>query len=401
MRPRVLVSTDIGGTDPDDFQSMVHLLLYADVLDLEGLISSPYGDGRVADIHSVIDAYEHDLPSLRRHSEQYPSAARLRSIVRQGALTSAPPAGHDRPTEGSDWIIRCANAVDHRRLDVLIWGGIDDLAQALHDDPQIAERIRVHYIGGPNKMWSVDSYHYLQAEHPDLMMIESNSTYRGFFAENDSDGPDNERFVAEHVAGHGALGELFADHLPSLKMGDSPTVGWLLHGPRDPAEPSWGGRFIPVWPGRTSTIHGLPSAAVQVETYSVVELILPVPVGYGPADVSRLIIDGRVGGPSPVGVPVGDGLRFRFSPRDPKVISIDVESSHPDLNGSTGAVTACGPADERWHRPDRRHPNWWSDDQDPAVAIDGWPGAASISRWRDDYLADFARRLDRCLDVLA
>ena len=29
-RYRVLVSTDIGGTDPDDFQSMVHLLVYAD-----------------------------------------------------------------------------------------------------------------------------------------------------------------------------------------------------------------------------------------------------------------------------------------------------------------------------------------------------------------------------------
>ena len=27
--PRVLVSTDIGGSDPDDFQSMVHLLVYA------------------------------------------------------------------------------------------------------------------------------------------------------------------------------------------------------------------------------------------------------------------------------------------------------------------------------------------------------------------------------------
>ena len=25
QRPRVIVSTDIGGTDPDDFQSMVHL----------------------------------------------------------------------------------------------------------------------------------------------------------------------------------------------------------------------------------------------------------------------------------------------------------------------------------------------------------------------------------------
>jgi hypothetical protein len=26
-RPRVIVSTDIGGTDPDDFQSMVHFLV--------------------------------------------------------------------------------------------------------------------------------------------------------------------------------------------------------------------------------------------------------------------------------------------------------------------------------------------------------------------------------------
>lgn len=45
-RYRVVVSTDIGGTDPDDFQSMVHLLVYSDVLDIEGLISSPFGPGR-------------------------------------------------------------------------------------------------------------------------------------------------------------------------------------------------------------------------------------------------------------------------------------------------------------------------------------------------------------------
>ncbi len=44
-RHRVVVSTDIGGTDPDDFQSMAHLLVYADVLDIEGLIASPYRRG--------------------------------------------------------------------------------------------------------------------------------------------------------------------------------------------------------------------------------------------------------------------------------------------------------------------------------------------------------------------
>lgn len=53
-RHRVIISTDIGGTDPDDFQSMVHLLLYADVLDIEGLLSSPYGQGRKEQILQVI-----------------------------------------------------------------------------------------------------------------------------------------------------------------------------------------------------------------------------------------------------------------------------------------------------------------------------------------------------------
>ena len=26
LKPRILISSDIGGTDPDDFQSMIHLL---------------------------------------------------------------------------------------------------------------------------------------------------------------------------------------------------------------------------------------------------------------------------------------------------------------------------------------------------------------------------------------
>lgn len=39
--PRVLFSTDIGGTDPDDNQSIAHLMMYTDLFDLEGLVSSP------------------------------------------------------------------------------------------------------------------------------------------------------------------------------------------------------------------------------------------------------------------------------------------------------------------------------------------------------------------------
>ena len=50
-KPRVLFSTDIGGTDPDDNQSMAHLLMYSDQFELEGLVSSPsYGNGSKAEI---------------------------------------------------------------------------------------------------------------------------------------------------------------------------------------------------------------------------------------------------------------------------------------------------------------------------------------------------------------
>src|SRR4051812_49718377 len=77
-RHRVIVCTDIGGTDPDDFQSMVHLLLYADVFDIEGLVSSPYGPGRKQHILEVIDQYEKDFSNLKTWSPRYPTPDALR-----------------------------------------------------------------------------------------------------------------------------------------------------------------------------------------------------------------------------------------------------------------------------------------------------------------------------------
>ena len=61
-RYRIIVSSDIGGSDPDDFQSMVHYLVYADLFDTEGLISSPPGKGRKEHILEVINAFEKDYP---------------------------------------------------------------------------------------------------------------------------------------------------------------------------------------------------------------------------------------------------------------------------------------------------------------------------------------------------
>ena len=88
QKPRVIVSTDIGGTDPDDFQSMVHLLLYADVLDIEGLISSPFGLGGKSNILDVIKLYERDYTNLKTYSKDYPEPSVLRAMTKQGAILS-------------------------------------------------------------------------------------------------------------------------------------------------------------------------------------------------------------------------------------------------------------------------------------------------------------------------
>lgn len=150
-RSRVVVSTDICGTDPDDFQSIVHLLLYADLLDVEGLISSPYGPGRKEDIVEVIDCYANDHANLRTYSDRYPSPELLKAISKQGETEISPLAGVRRSTKGSDWIIRCAKRDDPRPLHVLVWSGLEDVTQPLHDAPEILPKLRIYWIGGTNK----------------------------------------------------------------------------------------------------------------------------------------------------------------------------------------------------------------------------------------------------------
>ena len=395
-RPRVIVSTDIGGTDPDDFQSMVHLLVYADVFDLEGLVSSPFGPGRKAHILEVIDRYERDYSNLKTHSARYPTPAALRAITKQGALESPGPAGVGAATEGSDWIVRCARRADARPLHLLVWGGIEDLAQALHDAPDILPKLRVYFIGGPNKMWSVDAYDYVERRHPALWIIEANATYRGWFVGGNQAGEwGNTAFVSKHLAGRGALGDYFATHLRgTIKMGDSPSVAWLLHGkPDDPSQLGWGGKFVRIWDVRKTVFERFTTEADRAEVFGVVEFALPVPAGMTQANRVQVIFDNRI--PAPV---VNDGrvLRFRFAPRDAKVWPYVIRSDFPALDGTAGKFTAVPPPLERTNRPSGTHPNWWIDDPDPTAAEGVHPGAKSVNRWREDFLRDFAARMLRC-----
>lgn len=267
-RLRVIVSSDIGGSDPDDFQSMVHYLVYADVFDTEGLVSSPPGSGRTSHIEEVIAAYETDYPNLSTYSPDYPTPAALRAITKQGATDPAPAAGFSTATDGSGWIITRANASDPRPLYILVWGSITDVAQAVHDDPGIKSRIRVYSIGSWNTSQDPDARDYLYDDHPELWWVECDSTFRGMYVGGDQTGDlGNSTFVSQHVDGHGALGDLFYSKKTDIKMGDTPSVLYLLRG--DPAVPTvdhWGGRFLASAHGGYNW-HDDPDPAYRESTY--------------------------------------------------------------------------------------------------------------------------------------
>ena len=394
-RHRVIVSTDIGGTDPDDFQSMVHLLLYADVLDIEGLISSPFGPGRKKHILEVIDHYERDFSVLQHSSDAYPTPDELRARTKQGAIDRASYRGVGEPSEGSAWIIDRALANDPRPLYVLVWGGLEDLAQALHDAPNILPKLRVYWIGGPNKKWSPDAYQYIADNHPELWMIEANATYRGWFVGGNQTGQwGNAGFVEEHVAGNGSLGSFFNTQLGgTIKMGDTPSVGWLLKGtPEDPSKPGWGGQFVRTWDLPNVRFNRMTTEADSMQEFGILELVLPI------SDTSLESAEAylEVTNQSLPGYIDSDGsVRFRFSPKAAGSYTFKINSNIPELDGTSGAITAYTPSPDVARHPTTTHPNWWTDDPSVHLSENGHIGVKTVSQWREDFLQDFAARMKR------
>jgi hypothetical protein len=394
---RVVISTDIGGTDPDDFQSMVHLILYADVLDIEGLISSPFGPGRKEHILQVIDQYEKDYPNLKTYSEKYPAADSLRAITKQGAIDVATFAGFDKPTEGSDWIVKCARKQDPRPLYLLIWGGIEDLAQALHDAPDILPKLRVYYIGGPNKKWTPDAYQYIAANFPSLWIIESNATYRGWFTGgNQSEEWSNKGFPEKYIKKKGAMADFFTTQLENtIKMGDTPSLAWLLNSPNpeDPTLPSWGGQYVRAWDRPYNKFDRMTEKTDSIEEFAILELVIGLPATLPEKPEVFLNVENQ----SLPGHFAGDGtVKFRFSPKSVKSFGFELKGNIPELDKKTGGVTSYLPEAKLAQQPSSKFLNWWTDNPNPEFAEGEHIGAKTVSKWREEFLTDFAKRMERC-----
>lgn len=413
-RHRILISTDIGGTDPDDNQSMTHLLMYANEFDIEGLVSSPsYGTGSKEEILRMIDMYRHDLPlleaGLRRDfgSERgsYPSPEFLESVTVQGSRSAAPLRGFSSPTEGSEWIVKCARSADDRPLWVLVWGALEDVAQALHDAPDIAEKIRVYWIGGPNKKWGCNAYDYIARNFPSLWFIENNASYRGFIGSASDQSAYQAPFWESFMKGAGVLGDDFVNYYKGIvKMGDSPSLFYLMNGDADrPDSDHWGGRFEPLNYSPAYVVTGALSAGDTVPCYSLMEWRIKGPVADLPANSAciTLTID-RQEWP---GYYEGEGWYVvRYSPKAPARLPYSLTSTVAGFPAHEGIFTVA----DRWpgeqyqgndstlsarHIPlsgPRRPSRWYTDIQD---YTEKWQGSPTIARYRDEIMRDWGARL--------
>ena len=275
QRPRLAVLTDIGG-DPDDQQSLVRLMVYANAFDIEALIASAAGTrGELKEavtrpdlIGQVVDAYAIVLPNLRRHASGWPEAEALRAVIRSGNPRRERAyigAGHD--TDGSRWLVARVDAgTPERPLNVAIWGGQTDLAQALWRVRQdrgaeglraFVARLRVYDVNDQDGIAD-----WIRAEFPGMRYILSTrpegadrrlGTYRGMYLTGE-ESLTSCAWIEQHVTSTGPLGALYPTKTwtaPNphgcMKEGDTPSWFFFLpaggNDPDDPSRPGWGGQY--------------------------------------------------------------------------------------------------------------------------------------------------------------
>lgn len=400
VKPRILISTDIGGTDPDDNQSMTHFLMYSHLFKTEGLVSSPsYGMGNKSELLRMIDLYEKDLPLLKKHQKGYPSPESLRAVCKQGRLGAAPFAGYTTSTEGSDWIIKCAKKKSRMPLWVLVWGGLDDLAQALHDAPEIQSKIKVYWIGGPNKKWSANSYAYIVENYPGLWFIECNSSYYGFFSDNSMpDSVKEKNYYDRVIKSTGYLGKDFKSYYKgNVKMGDTPSLLYMMDGdPNNPFKESWGGSFEKFDYSPRIILDRNTAIADTVTVCSVLEFHFKGPVITIPADTScfTMTVRAKIGEQRWAGFYLGNGdYAVRYCPKQAETLTYKITSSVPGFAEQNGQLVVNNIWPGKMKTTDYKlGANWFTDRSDRQLFDGVLQGAKTVSKWRNDVLQDWAKR---------
>lgn len=274
-RPRLAVLTDIGG-DPDDQQSLVRLMVYSNEFEIEAILASAAGTPgelkkavtRADLILDIIAAYEKVVPNLQKHASGWPKPHELKARVKSGnAQRGRTYIGEGHDTEGSRFLTeRIEAGTQQRPLNIAIWGGQTDLAQALwrvkHERGEagyrdFVQKFRVFDIADQDGIAD-----WMHQEFPGMNYLlaraapgrdKREATFRGMYLTGDESLTSRE-WIEEHVRSTGPLGSMYPtktwtapNQHGCLKEGDTPSWFFFLpiggNDPSDPSKPGWGGQF--------------------------------------------------------------------------------------------------------------------------------------------------------------
>lgn len=275
-RPRLAILTDIGG-DPDDQQSLIRLMVYANEFEIEALIASASGTpGELGKsvtkphlIEEIIHAYGETLPNLKRHADGWPEADALLAVVKSGnPLRKRDFIGAIHDTEGSRFLIERIDAGNKSDpLNICIWGGQTDLAQALWRVKQdrgkkglsdFVKKFRVYDIADQDGIAD-----WMRKEFPGMFYIlnrapegqdKRQAVFRGMYLTGD-ESLTSRVWIDKRIRSSGPLGALYPiktwtapNPHSCMKEGDTPSWFFFLpqggNDPSDPSQPGWGGRFV-------------------------------------------------------------------------------------------------------------------------------------------------------------
>ena len=282
LKPRLVVCTDIAPADvePDDMESMVHLMAYADMFEIEALITSvgwncdPYPLEWSQYLYRVITAYAKDVSNLMRRSKQkkflslekengcqrigyWPSAEYLSLRALMGSMYGGIKSiGEQNDSPGSELLIRLADEDDPRPIYVAAWGGANTLAQAIwrvkqtRTDDEVKKFVRkfriytitdqdMQYNNRMNRAYS--SHQWLRSEfQDDLQFIWDEGTWQ----EQCELGKQWWESIQKDIQGKGALGMEYPNYKWGVE-GDTPSFLYVmpngLNDPEDPAQAGWAG----------------------------------------------------------------------------------------------------------------------------------------------------------------
>jgi len=227
-RERLIILTDMEN-EPDDSQTMVRLLMYANEIDIEGLIAVTsrwvQEDVFPESIEDRITAYGCVLENLEKHADGWPAAEQLLAVAAGGQIGFGMDAvGKGQTSRGAKLIIEAVDRDDERPVNVAINAGANTLAEALWvvresrsgaEVERFASKIRVFDDSGQDNAGA-----WIAKTFPDLFYARSRAQVFGLYGPTLNAGPnpygsDTEyEWYERHVrTRHGILGALYPQRM--------------------------------------------------------------------------------------------------------------------------------------------------------------------------------------------